>query len=114
MMMNCEGEVEESRLTAVLQYTGPSQRFEIMKNTHPLLPAAPFILTRRSFAAAAVLSILVPPTAALAQSRPPGFTFYGRDPGDSQGWADVLRLESERFAPGQFDGGMPTAISRTA
>lgn len=64
---------------------------------------SPAPLTRRRFSAAAALSLLVPPAVVLAQPRQPGFTFYGRDPGDPQAWADALRLDPAGFAPGQFE-----------
>ena len=64
---------------------------------------APFTLTRRGFTAAVACSMLVPPSIGLAQDMPPGFTFYGSEPGDPQAWADALRLDPEKFAPGQFE-----------
>ncbi|MYF07398.1 MAG: hypothetical protein F4092_02935 [Rhodospirillaceae bacterium] len=74
-----------------------------MENARGTRHAAPLTLTRRGFAAAAALSALIPPAAAFAQSKPPGFTFYGSAPGDPQAWADALRLDPARFAPGQFE-----------
>ena len=74
-----------------------------MQNSSLLQLAVPLMLTRRGFTAAAALSVLVPPMSGLAQTRPPGFTLYGRDPGDPQAWADALRLDPNSFAPGQFE-----------
>ena len=74
-----------------------------MKTARLARHTAPLTLTRRSFTAAAALSALVLPTMGLAQATPPGFTLYGSDPGDPQSWADALRLDPARFAPGQFE-----------
>ena len=74
-----------------------------MKTARLARHTAPLTLTRRSFTAAAALSALLLPTMGLAQATPPGFTLYGSDPGDPQSWADALRLDPARFAPGQFE-----------
>jgi len=74
-----------------------------MENARLPRHAAPPVLTRRTFSAGAALSVLIPPMAVFAQGRPPGFTFYGRNTGDPQGWADALRLDAAQFAPGQFE-----------
>ncbi|MDE0695420.1 MAG: hypothetical protein OXH76_06250 [Boseongicola sp.] len=74
-----------------------------MKRHDPILQPAPLALTRRAFSDAVAMPVLVPAQAGLAQSRPPGFTFFGHDASDPQAWADALRLDPESFAPGQFE-----------
>ena len=74
-----------------------------METARLLRHAASPTLSRRIFTAGAAMSALLPPMAVLAEGQLPGFTFYGRDPGDPQAWADALRLDPAQFAPGQFE-----------